>query len=138
MMVLAALAGAYGSMTFNGDVSAAAADDPFMVAIDIAEELVSEGVPFRQAHEQVGQLVAEAVNTGRSFRDVVADHSDFNRFLDLFGPGVALARRRSPGSSGPQSAGAQQQLLSAARTRAEDRLTDGNEVSSEDVAGPFL
>jgi len=138
MMVLAALAGAYDSMTFNGEVTAAAADDPFMVAIDIAEELVSEGVPFRQAHEQVGQLVGEAVNTGRSLRDVVADHSDFQRFADLFGPGVALARRRSPGSSGPQSAGAQQQLLAAARARAADRLAEGNEVWSEDVAGPFL
>jgi len=37
MMVLAALGGAYDSMTFNGDVAAVAADDPFMVAIDIAE-----------------------------------------------------------------------------------------------------
>jgi argininosuccinate lyase len=138
MMVLVALAGAYGSMTFNEEVTATAAGDPFMVAIDIAEELVSEGVPFRQAHEQVGQLVGEAIDTGRSLRDVVTDHSDFRRFADLFGPGVALDRRRSPGSSGPQSAGAQQQLLTAARARAEERLAGGNELSSEDVAGPFL
>jgi argininosuccinate lyase len=138
MMVLAAMAGAYGSMTFNEEVTATAADDPFMVAIDIAEELVSEGVPFRQAHEQVGQLVGEAIDSGRSLRDVVTDHSDFRRFADLFGPGVALARRRSPGSSGPQSAGAQQQLLSAARARAGERLAGGNELSSQDVAGPFL
>jgi argininosuccinate lyase len=138
MMVLAALAGAYESMTFNKEVAATAADDPFMVAIDIAEELVGEGVPFRLAHEKVGQLVGEAVKSGRSLRDVVAEHSDFERFVELFGPGVALARRRSPGSSGPQNAATQQQLLSAARARAEDRLAEGNEVSSEDVAGPFL
>ena len=60
-LVLRALVGAYGSMTFNADVAAAAADDQFMVAIDIAEELVAEGVPFRQAHEQVGKFVAMAV-----------------------------------------------------------------------------
>ncbi len=65
-LVLAALSGAYASMTFNGAVASRAADDPFMVAIDIAEELVGEGVPFRQAHEQVGRLVADAVAAGRS------------------------------------------------------------------------
>jgi argininosuccinate lyase len=138
MMVLVALAGAYGSMTFNNEVAATAADDPFMVAIDIAEELVSEGVPFRQAHEQVGQLVGEAVRTGRSLSDVVDEHSDFKRFADLFGPGVALARRRSPGSSGPQSAGAQQQLLTSARARAAGRLAEGTKDVAENVAGPFL
>ena len=30
-----------------------------MVAIDIAEELVGEGVPFRQAHERVGDWWAK-------------------------------------------------------------------------------
>jgi argininosuccinate lyase len=138
MMVLVALAGAYGSMTFNNEVAATAADDPFMVAIDIAEELVSGGVPFRQAHEQVGQLVGEAVRTGRSLSDVVGEHPDFKRFADLFGPGVALARRRSPGSSGPQSAGAQQQLLTSARAQAAERLAEGTKDVAENATGPFL
>ena len=137
-LVLAALTGAYGSITFNEEAMAAAADDPFMVAIDIAEELVSEGVPFRQAHEQVGKLVGEAVHTGRSFRDVVAEDSDLQRFAELFGPGVALGRRRSPGSSGPQSAAEQRRLMSVARARVDDRLAEGVEDSSEDLAGPFL
>ncbi len=61
-MVLAALSGAYETMTFNAEVAARAADDEFMVAIDIAEELVGEGVPFRQAHEHVGKLVGDAVS----------------------------------------------------------------------------
>jgi argininosuccinate lyase len=138
MLVLAGLSGAYQSMTFNHEVAAKAADDPFMVAIDIAEELVGEGVPFRQAHERVGKLAAEAVNTGRSFGDVVADDPDFNRFADLFEPGVALARRRSPGSSGPHSAGAQLELLTSARVRARERLAGSDEADSGDEVGPFL
>ena len=127
-LVLAALAGAYATMTFNEGIAARAADDPFMVAIDIAEELVGEGVPFRQAHEQVGRLVGEAVASNRSLRDVVADDADHARFTSLFEPGTALARRRSPGSSGPSSAGAQRDRLFGMRTRARARV-DASAVS---------
>jgi argininosuccinate lyase len=122
LLVLGALGGAYESMTFNDVAAANAADDPFMVAIDIAEELVSEGVPFRQAHERVGQLVGEAVNSGRTLRDVVGDDPDLRRFDDLFDHGVALARRRSPGSAGPTSAATQHGLLVDARAQARVRL----------------
>jgi argininosuccinate lyase len=122
VLVLAALSGAYDSMTFHNEVAANAADDQFLVAIDVAEELVGEGVPFRQAHEQVGKLVAEAVNSDRSLRDVIADSPAYERFVGLFEPGVALRRRRSPGASGPVSADAQRERLSLVRTRAEERL----------------
>jgi len=122
MMVLAALGGAYDSMTFNGDV-----------AIDIAEELVSQGVPFRQAHEQVGRLVGEAVTSQRTLCDVVREHPDFERFVGLFEPGVALSRRRSPGSSGPQSAGAQRDLLARTRARLEERLAHDIDALPDEI-----
>jgi argininosuccinate lyase len=137
MMVLSALGGAYRTMTFNTDVAATAADDPFMVAIDIAEELVGEGVPFRQAHERVGQLVGDAVTSGRTFGDVVAQSPDFARFTPLFEPGVALARRRSPGGSGPMSADAQHDLLISALSRVATRLGGSGDVVEEDAIGPF-
>jgi argininosuccinate lyase len=38
-----------------------AADDPLLLATDLAEALVREGVPFREAHEAVGRLVAHCV-----------------------------------------------------------------------------
>src|ERR1700688_1010916 len=138
MMVLTALGGAYRTITIKAEVAAKAADDPFMVAMDIAEELVSEGVPFRKAHEQVGRLVGEAVGSDRTLRDVVAANPDFNRFADLFEPGVALTRRRSPGSSGRASAAAQHDRLFSTRARAGERLADGPEGPAEDVVGPFL
>ena len=137
MMVLSALGGAYRTMTFNTAVAATAADDPFMVAIDIAEELVGEGVPFRQAHERVGQLVGDAVTSGRTFGDVVAQSPDFARFTPLFEPGVALARRRSPGGSGPMSADAQHDLLISALSRVATRLGGSGDVVEEDAIGPF-
>jgi argininosuccinate lyase len=37
---------------------AAAADDGFTTATDLADYLVGKGVPFRQAHEITGKLVA--------------------------------------------------------------------------------
>jgi len=40
---------------------AAAAADPMLLATDLAEILVTEGVPFREAHEAVGRIVAHCV-----------------------------------------------------------------------------
>jgi argininosuccinate lyase len=122
LLVLVALRGAYGSLTFNTASAAAAASDQFLVAIDIAEELVKEGVPFRQAHEQVGRLVGEAVATSRSLADVVRDDVTLARFSELFTPGVALGRRRSPGASGPEVAVVQRRQLDEARASASTRL----------------
>ena len=128
MLVLTALSGAYESMSFNAVVAARSADDESMVAIDIAEELVSEGVPFRVAHERVGQLVGEAVRSGRPLADVVAANPDFERFTDLFEPGVSLARRRSPGSSGPEGAGLQLHRLKSVRESLGVRVTQADDI----------
>jgi argininosuccinate lyase len=121
-LVLQALSGAYRSMQFHASIAKAAADDPFLVAIDLAEELVAEGVPFRQAHQQVGQLVAEAVATERSLRDVVNQTPSYQRFAPLFDDGVALARRRSPGASGPGPSTSQRGRLHHLIDEALDRL----------------
>jgi argininosuccinate lyase len=122
LLVLRALRGAYGSLTFHHDIAAAAADDELLVAIDIAEELVGEGVPFRRAHERVGQLVAEALSSNRTLRDVVQSTDDMERFAQLFDTGVSLQRRRSPGAAGPQSSAAQAAKLTAAIEDAKSRF----------------
>jgi len=46
-------------LEFDRDRLAAAAADPMLRATDAAEQLVRGGTPFRQAHEEVGRLVAE-------------------------------------------------------------------------------
>ena len=122
LIVLAALSGAYGSLTFNDNVARSAASDQFLVAIDIAEELVIEGVPFRQAHEQVGRLVADAVTRDVPLSEVVTTDPTFVRFAPLFAKGAALERRRSPGASGPGSAITQRVRLEIERHEAENRL----------------
>ena len=55
---------------------AAAAADPLLLATDAAEALVSEGVPFRDAHEQVAAAVRagtfEPPRTASRLGDVAA------------------------------------------------------------------
>jgi argininosuccinate lyase len=122
LLVLRALGGAYGSLTFHGEVARDAANDDNLVAIDIADELVREGVPFRQAHELVGRLVGESVANGTSFADVVRANEEVRRFAPLFVPGESLRRRASPGGSGPVAAKAQRTRLDESRSLALTRL----------------
>ena len=122
LLVLKAITGAYRSMTFHADVAGAAADDQFLVAIDVAESLVEGGMAFRQAHELVGRLVGEAVAQGRPFAEVVGGDPATKHLADLFTPGEALKRRRSPGASGPAASGAQTDRLMVARRAAAQRL----------------
>jgi argininosuccinate lyase len=56
---LAALAVLVGGLEFDRGRLAAAAADPLLLATDAAEALVREGVPFRDAHEQVAASVRD-------------------------------------------------------------------------------
>jgi argininosuccinate lyase len=111
LLVLEALRGAYESVEFNAARTALAAGDELLVAIDIAEALVVEGVPFRDAHELVGRLVGESVANNTSLRDLVAADEKLAVHVHLFDEGAALSNRKSPGSAGPSAAPAQREHL---------------------------
>jgi len=121
-LVIEALRGAYGSMTFHVDTAQRAADDPNLVAIDIAERLVESGVPFRQAHEQVGQLVGDAARQNITLAQAAAQNDQFAPFAEFFAPGASLRSRTSPGGSGPASQSEQADRLQAAIDLATSRL----------------
>jgi argininosuccinate lyase len=57
MMVLPALAGMVETVTFDVDRMAELAPQGFSLATDVAEWLVRQNVPFREAHEITGALV---------------------------------------------------------------------------------
>ncbi|HEV2781867.1 MAG TPA: argininosuccinate lyase [Actinophytocola sp.] len=65
-LLLPAIAGMVGTLTFDTDRMAALAPAGFTLATDIAEWLVRQGVPFRVAHEAAGACVrlAEARGVG--------------------------------------------------------------------------
>jgi len=65
---LEVMAGALATLRVNVSRMRAAADDPMLLATDLAEALVREGVPFREAHEVVGKIVAHCVEGGRDLR----------------------------------------------------------------------
>jgi argininosuccinate lyase len=51
----------------------AAAQDPMLLATDLADYLVRHGIPFRQAHEAVGRLVALSLRENRSLKQLTLD-----------------------------------------------------------------
>ncbi|OBJ09452.1 argininosuccinate lyase [Mycobacterium colombiense] len=59
-LVLPAMAGLVGSLTFDVERMAALAPAGYTLATDIAEWLVRRGVPFRSAHEAAGAAVRAA------------------------------------------------------------------------------
>ncbi|MCL6551165.1 MAG: argininosuccinate lyase [Acidothermus cellulolyticus] len=58
LLVLPAMTGLVATMRVNVDRMAAAAPAGFSLATDVAEALVRRGVPFHEAHQAVGRLVA--------------------------------------------------------------------------------
>lgn len=91
---LAVLAEMFDAAAWDAARMATAADDALLVATDLADHLVLKGMPFREAHETVGKLVALAVARGISLRELPA--ADFMAASSLFGadvPGLLNARR---------------------------------------------
>ena len=81
----------------------AAADSETSSATDLAEWLVQQGTPFREAHAIVGALVREALAGASTLREVVAAHPRLGDVAAaLVGPGVSVTRRTTPGGAGPE------------------------------------
>ncbi|MCL4221756.1 MAG: argininosuccinate lyase [Phycisphaerales bacterium] len=78
------------------------------MATELADYLVSRGVPFREAHEQVGRIVRASIVSGLELdempMEVMREHApaigaDAGQWLALSG---ALARRNAAGGTSPQ------------------------------------
>jgi argininosuccinate lyase len=106
-LVLPALAGMISTMTVRVDRLAKAAPAGYSLATEVAEWLVRRGVPFRDAHEVTGSLVALCVARDCALDEVsdedlatVSDHltPEVRSVLSVRG---ALRARTTPGSTGP-------------------------------------
>ena len=125
LLVVHSLTGAIATMTMNTKRMESSASDELLVAIDIAEALVADGVAFRDAHALAGQLVGRAVAEGRALSVVVGEDPEFAKFLFLFDDRGALNRRTSQGSSGPESADHQAKQITELIDSARRRLAKG-------------
>jgi argininosuccinate lyase len=86
----------------------AAASDPQLLATDLAEHLVRQGFPFREAHHLVGAVVARAEAAGKRLDQLTpAEWRGVSPKLGPDTPSVfdldqAMERRRLPGAPGPR------------------------------------
>jgi argininosuccinate lyase len=102
------MAGLLENLTVRPEAMAAALDGGFLTATDMADYLVTKGVPFRTAHEQVGQTVRLAESQGKELWELslaeiqqlapAAEHDVF----DWLKIDNSVARRRSPGGTAPE------------------------------------
>ncbi len=111
------------TLRFDAARGREAAGGDFALATDLADHLVQRGVPFREAHEAVGGLVAECERTGRTFEDLTLD--DYRAAHRAFGEEVlsldieaSLAARSAPGGTAPERV-AEQREAARARLQAE-------------------
>jgi argininosuccinate lyase len=72
-LLLPAMAGLVGSLTFDTERMAALAPAGYTLATDIAEWLVRQGVPFRDAHESAGAAVRAAEQRGVGLEELTDD-----------------------------------------------------------------
>jgi argininosuccinate lyase len=99
-----------------------AAKGGYSNATDLADYLVSRGVPFRDAHEQVGQVVRHAISMGRAIEELPL--ADLQRFApacqeDVFARltlHAGLKQREVLGGTGPDAV---TKAIAAARARLE-------------------
>ncbi|CAM3093392.1 argininosuccinate lyase [Stackebrandtia soli] len=106
-LLLPAMAGMIATMTIHTERMAEAAPLGFSLATEIADWLVRDGVPFRDAHEITGAVVAFCQENGRELHEVT--DGELASISPLLRPSVrdvltvdgALAGRRTPGSTGP-------------------------------------
>ncbi len=109
---LGAMTGLYRTMGFRLAAMAASADSPHAAATDLAELLVSDGVPFRDAHAIIGALVRRSLDEDLPLADLVsAEPSLGPRAVALLAPGASVRRRTTPGGAGPVPVTVQRQRL---------------------------
>jgi argininosuccinate lyase len=90
----------------------AAANDPNLLATDLAEYLVTKGMPFREAHEVVGKLVADATDKGTKLNAIaLADLKKLSPLfdvdvVDVFDVRRSLAARRATGAPSAENVAA--------------------------------
>lgn len=95
------------SLVLDPAKPASAADESWVVATDLAEELARRGVPFHRAHQLVGKLVLDSVRANKKPSDwtgaaLAAFTPEFTADMArLLQPAEGMKTREVPGGTGP-------------------------------------
>ena len=110
LATLAIFAEMIAAASLHEERARSAASDPLLLATDLADRLVEAGIPFRQAHEIVGKLVACAHDSGVPLDKL--DSRDFLAGSATLTPDVvaltfdlecALKARKATGAPSPEN-----------------------------------
>jgi argininosuccinate lyase len=102
---LGALSPMLAAISFQVNRMRAAAEEGFLNATDLADYLVTKGLPFREAHEIAGRIVRHCVETAERLESLTLNK--LRQFSPAFGPDVAkcisldacVERRQSAGGT---------------------------------------
>jgi argininosuccinate lyase len=102
------MAGLLEQLEVRPERMAAALKGGFLTATDMADYLVTRGLPFRTAHEQVGLTVRHAEEQGKELWELSVE--EIQRFAPLAQADLfdwlkienSVARRQSPGGTAPE------------------------------------
>ncbi|MCC7178541.1 MAG: argininosuccinate lyase [Acidobacteria bacterium] len=105
---LAAVAAVIGKLSLHDQRTGRAASG-LLLATDVADYLVSKGMPFRQAHEVVGAMVRQLLADGRDIEALSLE--EWQAFSPLFAADVkgrvtaaaSVRARRTPQSTHPEA-----------------------------------
>ncbi|KRK63593.1 argininosuccinate lyase [Companilactobacillus tucceti DSM 20183] len=98
--------GMISTMKVNKDKMYHATINDFSNATELADYLATKGIPFREAHGIVGQLVLKGLEEHRNLQDITMDEfKQISPLIDedvypVLQPEVAVARRNSYGGTG--------------------------------------
>lgn len=133
LLVLPAVAGTLGELTFDVARMAAAVSST-MMATDLADYLVGKGVTFREAHSTVGLLIRQAEETGVDLNALplttfATAHSAFGADIqNALSARASVERREVEGGTGPRAVRAQLEAAVTSLTQGGE-LPRGNELS---------
>jgi argininosuccinate lyase len=104
----------------NTERTQAAASESYTLATDVADYLVRQGLPFREAHGVVGQLVRYADERGKALSELTL--AEYRRFSPLFDEGVLKLDVRAAIEARDAPGGTSSRQVAAALRRARRRL----------------
>ena len=105
---LALFTGMIDTMKFNNEVMEASAKNGFTNATDAADYLVNHGVPFRDAHGYIGQLVLLCIDKGISLDELPLE--EYKKISPVFEEDIyeaislktCVEKRNTIGAPGPE------------------------------------
>ncbi len=117
-----------------------AIDSGYSISLDIAEALVRKGIPFRNAHRIVGNLVQIASNSKKSLLALSADEmktvihdneinvKELHKIIQSATPEYSLETRRSQGSAGKHE---QQRMIENRKRKVQAYVVGTNKRTKE-------